>query len=122
MIHVLRGGRTAEPRTPPMETRLRALPFLDMNHWGGRVELLRLMEPWPRSRSIRKPTRSMATPFTRLIQMQVRPRRMAMAVVIVRCPSLSKRPPITPIVSPAVRVPMEYMPETRDLLHPNSTM
>ncbi|MBA7638441.1 hypothetical protein ES703_46097 [subsurface metagenome] len=116
----MRGGRKAELITPPTEARLSANPLLDMNHWGGRVELLRLREPWPRSRIMRKPTRSIVELLTTLIQRQATPRETATTVVMTRCPRLSNRFPMTPIVSPAASVPMEYIPETRDLLHPNS--
>jgi hypothetical protein len=45
-----------------------------------------------------------------------------MTVVINLWPFLSKRLPMKPISRPAARVPAEYIPETIDRLHPNSSM
>jgi hypothetical protein len=53
---------------------------------------------------------------TKLIPRQATPKKIAIRVVIVRWPYLLKRLPITPIIRPAKRVPIEYMLETRDLL------
>jgi hypothetical protein len=60
--------------------------------------------------------------FTRLIPRQARPKRSAIAVVMVLCPRRSMQLPTNPIRRPAVRVPMEYIPETVDRFQPNSPM
>jgi hypothetical protein len=122
MIQVFRGGRSAEPAAPPRETRLIARPFFLMNHWGTRVLLLRLMDPWPRSRIEKNPTNRVMGLFTRLMPRQANPNMSAMAVVTALCPRRSMKLPTNPIRRPAARVPIEYMPETVDRLQPNSPM
>jgi hypothetical protein len=80
------------------------------------------MDPWPRSRIEKKPVNRVIGLFTRLIPRQAKPKISAMAVVMVLCPRRSMKFPTTPMRRPAVRVPMEYIPETVDRVQPNSPM
>ena len=84
--------------------------------------LLRLMDPWPRSRIEKNPANRVIGLFTRLMPRQANPNMRAMAVVMALWPRRSMKLPTSPISRPAARVPMEYIPETVDRLQPNSAM
>jgi len=118
----LRGGNKAVLTAPPKEAILRALPFFVMNHWGGRVVLLRLMDPCPNNLMAKKPINRITKLLTRLIPRHATPNKRATKVVMIRCPHRSNKPPIIPIMKPAVKVPIEYKLETSDLLQPNSAI
>ena len=120
MIHVLMRGTRADPAVPPKEAILRALPFFLMNHWGTRVLLLKPMDPCPKSRIEKKPDSNLIGLLTKLMPRHANPNIRAMTVVMYLWPRRSMKLPTKPINRPAVRVPKEYIPDTLDLLQPNS--
>jgi hypothetical protein len=78
------------------------------------------MDPCPKSRIEKNPTKSHVISLTKLIPKHANPNIMAKAGVMYLCPHLSKNLPTKPISKPAINVPIEYKPETVDRLHPKS--